>query len=385
MINLETQYPGKVDTTDPVNYPTGKARNVTVSGDGTGTPWEKALVNDIVGFFQSVAAKAGFIPNLNPESVGNPQVLQGIVDVANIKNEMINPAFKIWQEGDVINVPAGAVTYTADQYFCFSAGADTTAAKSIDDLGQVCHSLTGVGSSTLVSFGQRFPADNVPRNTTELTFAFRVLMATAEELTWTIDEANAPDDFAAVTTITSGTFGVLSVGWQYLEVTIPVTSAQIANGYQAVLVLPNGIQATNVVKHSEMQLNKGSISPAFQANDYNVDLAACQPYGFEVFGALSGSASHGAEGYVSSGTSVRLNIKPPVPLRTGDVVLSLSGTLEVAGPSGSTLTTNPAVVGSLSGPLNIGINGTIVGGSFGEFVFLRKASPSSKIFITDRL
>ena len=303
MIDPLDQYGvAKVDDSDPVNYPYGK-----------GTPWEKALINDILGFFQSVAAKAGFIPNLNPESVGNPQVLQGIVDVANIKNEMINPAFKIWQEGDVINVPAGVSTYTADQYFCLSTGADTTAAKSTDDLGQVCHSLTGVGSSTSVSFGQRFPADNVPRNTTELTFAFRVLMATAEELTWSIDEANAPDDFAGVTTIESGTFGVLSVGWQYLKVTIPVTSAQIANGYQAVLVLPNGIQAANVVKHSEMQLNKGFISPAFQANKKGQDLSECQDFLFL-------NEGYTFSGYVSAGQNLANPIQWPRTMRATPVL-----------------------------------------------------------------
>lgn len=49
-------------------YPYGKARNVTVSGDGTGTPWEAALVNEWFGFSQALLINAGITPSGSPES-----------------------------------------------------------------------------------------------------------------------------------------------------------------------------------------------------------------------------------------------------------------------------------------------------------------------------
>jgi len=61
-------YPGKI-ASDPTNYPYGKARNITVPGDGTGTPWEQDLVNDILGFQQKLLTEAGISPSGNPDTI----------------------------------------------------------------------------------------------------------------------------------------------------------------------------------------------------------------------------------------------------------------------------------------------------------------------------
>lgn len=76
-INPETQYPGKIAPSTP-DYPYGAARNITVPGDGTGTPWEAALVNDLFGFQQALLSGAGIIPSGNPEKVGASQYLDAI-------------------------------------------------------------------------------------------------------------------------------------------------------------------------------------------------------------------------------------------------------------------------------------------------------------------
>ena len=73
-INLETQYPGKVNPSD-AEYPFGSARNITVPGDGTGTPWEAAFVNDLVGFQQSMLSAAMAVPTGTPDKVGASQYL----------------------------------------------------------------------------------------------------------------------------------------------------------------------------------------------------------------------------------------------------------------------------------------------------------------------
>lgn len=77
-INPETQYPGKINPSN-AEYPYGSARNITVPGDGTGTPWEAALVNDIFGFQQSLLSAAGIVPSGNPDTVQDSEY-QAAVD-----------------------------------------------------------------------------------------------------------------------------------------------------------------------------------------------------------------------------------------------------------------------------------------------------------------
>jgi len=67
--NLLTQFPTQMDGTDLGNYPYGKARNIVVPGDGTGSPWVAAVLNDIFGFQQKLLTEAGISPSGNPETI----------------------------------------------------------------------------------------------------------------------------------------------------------------------------------------------------------------------------------------------------------------------------------------------------------------------------
>lgn len=81
------RYPGQVDTSDPAAYPHGKAQNITVSGDGTGTPFEKDLVNDDWGFKQALLAEVSATPTGDPDEVGASQYLDAIKTlILNAKN-----------------------------------------------------------------------------------------------------------------------------------------------------------------------------------------------------------------------------------------------------------------------------------------------------------
>lgn len=71
----ESQYPGKI-TPATSEYPYGSARNITVPGDGTGTPWEAAIVNDIFGFQQALLSDAGITPSGDPDTATVSQYLQ---------------------------------------------------------------------------------------------------------------------------------------------------------------------------------------------------------------------------------------------------------------------------------------------------------------------
>lgn len=76
-INPGNLYPGKTAAPD-ADYPYGRARNVSTPGDGTGTPWEAALVNDLFGFQQALLEGAGIVPSGTPERVGQSQYLQSL-------------------------------------------------------------------------------------------------------------------------------------------------------------------------------------------------------------------------------------------------------------------------------------------------------------------
>lgn len=77
-ISPKDRYPGQVDVSDLASYPEGAARNITVPGDGTGTPWEQDLVNDIFGFQQSLLAFAGATPTGVPDKVGASQYMDAL-------------------------------------------------------------------------------------------------------------------------------------------------------------------------------------------------------------------------------------------------------------------------------------------------------------------
>lgn len=71
------KYPSQIDTSDPA-YPHGKARNVGSPGDGTGTPWEEDLVNDVFGFQQALLDAASITPSGTPDKVGACQYLDAL-------------------------------------------------------------------------------------------------------------------------------------------------------------------------------------------------------------------------------------------------------------------------------------------------------------------
>ena len=76
-ISIAEQYPGKTAGTN-TNYPLGEARNITTPGDGTGTPWDQAIVNDDQGFKQALLAEAGITPSGDPDTAIASQYLEAL-------------------------------------------------------------------------------------------------------------------------------------------------------------------------------------------------------------------------------------------------------------------------------------------------------------------
>lgn len=89
-IDPSAKYPSQIDTSDPTGYPRGKAQNIGVPGDGTGTPWEKDLVNDLLGFQQDLLDRAGDTPSGTPDKVGASQYANAIQTM--IDAPIVNPS-----------------------------------------------------------------------------------------------------------------------------------------------------------------------------------------------------------------------------------------------------------------------------------------------------
>jgi hypothetical protein len=72
------RYPGQVSTSNLDSYPYGQAQNQSTYGDGTGTPLEKDLVNDIWGFLQGLLVAGGITPSGDPDKADDSQYLAAI-------------------------------------------------------------------------------------------------------------------------------------------------------------------------------------------------------------------------------------------------------------------------------------------------------------------
>lgn len=96
-------FAGKINAAD-ANYTYGSARDVTVPGDGTGTPLVEGLLNDTFGMQQALLNEAGIIPNGTPDTVLVSQYLNAIKIVAKAQAfidtpPIIDGGFNIWPEG----------------------------------------------------------------------------------------------------------------------------------------------------------------------------------------------------------------------------------------------------------------------------------------------
>jgi hypothetical protein len=66
-IDLGDRYPGQTDV-GVSGYPHGRAKNVVTPGDGTGTPWERDIPNDIYGFLHGLLVSANIAPSGTPDT-----------------------------------------------------------------------------------------------------------------------------------------------------------------------------------------------------------------------------------------------------------------------------------------------------------------------------
>ncbi len=69
-LNLVVRYGLQAEESSP-QYPQGAGKNDAVPGDQTGTPFDKDLFNDILGFLQGLIVDAGITISGNPDTADN--------------------------------------------------------------------------------------------------------------------------------------------------------------------------------------------------------------------------------------------------------------------------------------------------------------------------
>lgn len=325
-INPATQYPGKIDTSDPDGYPYGKAQNVAVSGDGTGTPWEKALINDLFGLGQALLSEAGITPTGTPDKVGASQYLDAILGLKR-KNYIINPSMAVSQEnGDGPTIVGSTPIYVADEVTAANTSGTgsltgtrgaagglrtvkVTAGSAVTDLSGVkiagrferrfeTQNVLGLNSKTVV-----YSAKITTNFSGKIPIAFRRIAPTR---TYIVDvdvvsgentvavvvpfEANTVSGDAdglgfqmRVAGCNEGTFQTSTTGvWQDGDFISTDQSTQWVKS------------AGDFVEITAEKLEEGTVPSAFEPNSYATDLAECQRYYFE--GAIVGYKENVASG-----------------------------------------------------------------------------------------
>lgn len=117
-----TDYSGQIDTSDPTGYPHGKAKNVSASGAGDGTPLERNWVNDVWGWFAAFLDSAGITPSGASEKVGASDMLDAFnTRIGTTENLEVNffDFYNLRPTGNNIDVTSQEVN---PKSFCFSKG-----------------------------------------------------------------------------------------------------------------------------------------------------------------------------------------------------------------------------------------------------------------------
>jgi hypothetical protein len=107
------RYPAQIDA--DADYPHGKARNSVTFHDGTGTPYEKDIVNDLFGFQQALLVAASLEPTGTPDSATSSQYLDAVRAVArqsDLRSRLALRAFDPGAETIGSQVNGGVVTHS---------------------------------------------------------------------------------------------------------------------------------------------------------------------------------------------------------------------------------------------------------------------------------
>lgn len=148
MINLSTEYPGQVEAPD-ASYPQGGAKNESAPGNFDGTPFEKAVFNDLLGLQQSLVKMAGITPSGTADNAStktSSEQLQAILHAVLGANTFDESGAADAYVLDVVDNNPAPANYSSNMNVVFTPGNTNTGASTIDveGLGVESIRLNGV-------------------------------------------------------------------------------------------------------------------------------------------------------------------------------------------------------------------------------------------------
>ncbi len=150
-ISAVSRYPTRVEPATP-EYPFGGAKNAAIPRDGTGTPWEKDLLNDIFGPQQALLSGAGITPSGTPDTATESQYLQAL------KSLMGSTLASVSEMREATNVRAGDLVTLLDYEAGNNAGVLFFRAEALDATPEDGGSCIKSNGTPAVQFKQNFPA-----------------------------------------------------------------------------------------------------------------------------------------------------------------------------------------------------------------------------------
>ena len=134
MLDLNATYPGQ--TAGPTaNYPNGEPRNVTVSGDGTGTPLESQWVSDLRGWMEKVVSDAGITVSGVADTALVSDVLTGLQTLLLQRSELKRLGGDVLTQDDHLaleDLPGMHMTWDSAVLMTIEAGARRNSADAAD-------------------------------------------------------------------------------------------------------------------------------------------------------------------------------------------------------------------------------------------------------------
>lgn len=218
------------------------------------------------------------------------------------ENRIINGAMAIDQRnsGAAQTLTAGAAAvYTIDRWYANCTGANVNGQRVAGPTGfQYCYQFTGAALVTAIAFGQRIESFNcVDLVSSNVAVQVNMSNSLLTSVTWTAYYANATDNWAARTSIATGSWTVDGTARTYFAVFN--AGANAANGIEIEFTV--GAQTGGTWKITGCQVEAASASTPFQRRQYMTELALCQRY-YQMGGPMDFSfPSNNSGGVITNG------------------------------------------------------------------------------------
>ena len=196
-----------------------------------------------------------------------------------LRNRLINGAMQIPQRGTSFAPTLNSIFYTLDRWAVYALGAAPTVTQGTGDGGRFNRSLdiAGVAGNTTSTVVQRIESLNSSDlNGAPVVVSARVFSSSASSVTVALSAANSPDNFAAVTSVSSSV-QALSAGWNTIFVPANLSSGTPANGLQ-LEILFGALGAGQVRRITGLQLEPGTVGSQFDRRPIGFEVMLAQRY-----------------------------------------------------------------------------------------------------------